>query len=65
MHTAEKGYFLGERGFHIESLVMKYLIGFFGRDQPDLKMPCAQVQLENVNEKYSGFRKYCMNLSTI
>lgn len=42
---------------------MKYLIGFLGRELPDLKMSCFQVQLENVNKAHFSYRKY-INLST-
>lgn len=42
---------------------MKYLIGFLGKELPDLQMSCFQVQLENVNETRFSYRKY-INLST-
>lgn len=44
-------------GFHKVTLT-KYLIGFLGRELPDLKMSCFQVQLENVNETHFSYGKY-------
>lgn len=38
---------------------MKSLIGFLGRELPDLRMLCFQVQWENVNEMYFSFGKIC------
>lgn len=41
---------------------MKSLIGFLGRELPDLRMLCFQVQWENVNEMYFSFGKICKSV---
>lgn len=54
----------GREAFLRRNLIIQHLIGILGREPPDLTISCFQIQLENANDTYHGFRKY-INLSTL